>query len=76
MKSGLADVWVKSPQLQEMRRVIPGKLEGVCGRCIHCQTCLGACLANNYHRAKQFNAPYSFCAEAYKQGLFPVSRLV
>ena len=71
----LADVWIKSPKLKEMRRVIPGKFEGVCGRCIHRQTCLGACIANNYHQAKKFNAPYYFCDDAFNNGLFPDSRL-
>ena len=74
-KDDLAAVWTKSPKLKELRRLVPGKFEGVCGRCIHRQTCLGACIANNYHRKKKFNAPYYFCAEALKQGFFPVSRL-
>jgi SynChlorMet cassette radical SAM/SPASM protein ScmF len=72
----LADVWAKSPKLMELRRLVPDRFEGVCGRCIHRQACLGACIANNYHRAKKFNAPYYFCDEAFKQGLFPASRLL
>ena len=74
-KDDLAKVWAKSPKLKELRRVIPDKLEGVCGRCIHRQTCLGACVANNYHLKQKFNAPYYLCDEASKQGLFPASRL-
>jgi SynChlorMet cassette radical SAM/SPASM protein ScmF len=75
-KDDLAAVWTKSPKLKELRRVIPDKFEGVCGRCLHRQTCLGACVANNYHQAKNFNAPYYFCDEAFQRGLFPVSRLL
>lgn len=72
----LADVWVKSPKLKEMRRLVPDRFTGVCGRCLHRQTCLGACIANNYHQAKKFAASYFFCHQAHKQGLFPASRLV
>ncbi len=73
-KDDMASIWAKSPKLKELRRLIPAKFEGVCGRCIHRFTCLGACIANNYHRAKKFNAPYYFCDEALKRYLFPKSR--
>jgi SynChlorMet cassette radical SAM/SPASM protein ScmF len=71
----LAKVWAKASKLRELRRVIPDQFEGVCGRCIHKFTCLGACIANNYHLKKKFNSPYYFCDEALRQGLFPFSRL-
>ncbi len=74
-KDDLATVWAKSSKLKELRRVIPDQFEGVCGRCIHRFTCLGACVANNYHLKHKFNAPYYFCDEACKLGLFPSSRL-
>lgn len=74
-KDDLATVWAKSPKLRELRRIIPDKFEGVCGRCIHRQTCLGACVANNYHMKQKFNAPYYFCDEAVNQSLFPAPRL-
>jgi len=74
-KDDMGKVWARSPKLKELRRFIPGKFEGVCGRCIHRFTCLGACIANNYHLKQKFNAPYYFCDQAFKQGLFPISRL-
>jgi SynChlorMet cassette radical SAM/SPASM protein ScmF len=74
-KDHLAAVWSKSPKLREMRRLIPDQFEGICGHCLHKQTCLGACIANNYHSRKKFNAPYFFCDEAEKEKMFPASRL-
>ncbi len=74
-KDDLAKVWAKSAKLKELRRLIPDKFEGICSRCIHRFSCLGACVANNFHRAQKFNAPYYFCDEALKQGLFPLTRL-
>ncbi len=70
----LKAVWTSSPQLRKMRRLIPDKFEGICGRCLHRHTCLGSCIANNYHSGKKFNAPYFFCREAAEKGIFPSAR--
>lgn len=72
----LATVWTGSAKVKEMRRLVPDKFEGVCGRCLHRQTCLGACIANNYHAEKKFNAPYFFCSQAESEKIFPRSRLL
>ena len=72
----LATVWATSPKLEEMRRLVPGKFEGVCGRCLHRQTCLGSCIANNYHTGEKFNAPYFFCYQAESENVFPATRLL
>lgn len=71
----LSTIWTGSAKLKEMRRLVPAKFTGICGRCLHRQTCLGSCIANNYHSGKKFNAPYFFCREAEKEGFFPESRL-
>lgn len=70
----LKAVWTGSPQLKKMRRLVPDKFEGICGRCLHRQTCLGSCIANNYHTGKKFNSPYFFCREAAEKGIFPAAR--
>ena len=70
----LKAVWTGSPQLRRMRRLVPDKFEGICGRCLHRLTCLGSCIANNYHTGKKFNAPYFFCREAAEKGIFPSAR--
>lgn len=72
----LAEIWTRTGKLKEMRRLIPKKLEGVCGRCLHRQGCQGSCIANNYHAQNKFNSAYFFCHEAEKKNIFPKSRLL
>ncbi|MCJ7443026.1 MAG: SPASM domain-containing protein [Methanotrichaceae archaeon] len=71
----LEDVWLNSQKLQELRQGLPDRLEGVCGRCLMKNVCLGSCLAQNYYRDKRLWAPYWFCQEAEMAGLFPTSRI-
>jgi SynChlorMet cassette radical SAM/SPASM protein ScmF len=70
----LAEIWNRNPTLTLLRRQIPAELEGVCARCLHRDICLGNCIANNYHLAGKLNAPYSFCQQAWEQGIFPLAR--
>jgi SynChlorMet cassette radical SAM/SPASM protein ScmF len=70
----LRAVWSGSPGLTQLRALLPAQLEGVCGQCLHRDTCLGACVANNYHETGRLNAAYRFCAEADGLGVFPASR--
>ena len=72
----VADVWMSHPALIGLRQSVPADLEGICGRCIFRQRCLGMCVAENYHAARRLTAPYWFCHEADKAGLFPRSRLL
>lgn len=68
-------VWRVNPVLKELREGLPKKLEGVCGACLMKYRCLGSCLAQNYFRSGRLWAPYWFCEEAEKAGLFPTGRL-
>lgn len=70
----LQDVWTEAPGLKELRRLIPAELEGICGRCLFKDTCLGQCVANSYHAVKMLNSPYYFCHQAAEKGLFPPFR--
>jgi SynChlorMet cassette radical SAM/SPASM protein ScmF len=70
----LADVWNDSKVICELRKGLPRQLEGVCGKCSLNSICLGSCIAQNYYRRKNLWAPYWYCEEAEKQGLFPASR--
>jgi len=70
----LRAVWCESSGLARLRELVPSHLEGVCGACLHRHTCLGACVANNYHVAGRLNAAHHFCVEAEGSGLFPASR--
>lgn len=71
----LAEVWAAAPGLQELRRLVPGQFEGICGRCIHSDYCLGACVAENYNARGRLNAAHHFCQAAEALGLFPPGRL-
>lgn len=71
----LADVWADNPVLREIRAGIPGKLEGICGECVMKSLCLGSCVAQNYYATRDLFAPFWYCEEARKLGLFPASRL-
>jgi len=71
----LAEVWARSPLLRDLRRELPAALGGICGRCLMRDSCLGVCVANNYYLNHQLMAPFWFCAEAERLGLFPPSRI-
>ena len=72
----LGDIWNKSPVLLELREGLPQRIEGICSHCLMKGMCLGSCVAQNYYRSRSIWAPYWFCEEAYKQGLFPETRVL
>jgi SynChlorMet cassette radical SAM/SPASM protein ScmF len=71
----LEHVWTNTAVLQEIREDLPHRLEGICGRCLMKEICLGSCLAQNYYRRKSLWEPFWFCEEAYNRGFFPETRL-
>jgi SynChlorMet cassette radical SAM/SPASM protein ScmF len=74
-KDPLEEIWRGNAILKDLRQGLPGRLEGVCGRCLMKWRCLGACVAQNYYGKGSLWAPYWFCEQAEAAGLFPVSRL-
>jgi SynChlorMet cassette radical SAM/SPASM protein ScmF len=70
----LFKVWCYHPGLDHLRQVIPDSLEGICSDCIFKRSCLGTCVAQNYHSQKRLTAPYWFCDQAERTGLFPPNR--
>lgn len=71
----LEDVWNNNQVLNDIRKGLPSKLNGICGDCLMKDKCLGACVAMNYYRHKDLFAPQWYCEEAQKAGLFPESRI-
>ncbi len=71
----LNDVWNNSPILQELRKGLPDRLEGICGKCLLKEICLGSCIAQNYYLNKNLWAPFWYCHEASNKGLFSETRL-
>jgi SynChlorMet cassette radical SAM/SPASM protein ScmF len=70
----LAEVWAYSPGLVQLRKQVPGELEGICSVCLHRNVCKAYCVAGNYYTTGKLNAPNSFCMTADALGLFPASR--
>jgi SynChlorMet cassette radical SAM/SPASM protein ScmF len=75
-KDKIKDIWENHPVLKEIRQGVPKKMTGVCGRCIFMHYCLGKCRAEAYYESGSLLAPLSFCEIAYKEGLFPASRII
>ncbi len=70
----LAEVWRESTVLNELRRGLPHRLQGICGSCLMAERCLGSCIAQNYYSTRNLWAPYWFCEKADSLGIFPGSR--
>lgn len=74
-KDALEEVWRESTVLNEIRAGLPDRLTGVCRQCLLMPRCLGECLAQNYSRTRDLWAPYWYCEEAFRHGLFPSTRI-
>jgi radical SAM protein with 4Fe4S-binding SPASM domain len=72
----LDEVWNDDPQLQEVRRLLPAGLQGVCANCVARSACQGGCRAEAYEIYGSLTAPSPACQQLYEAGLFPVQRLV
>ncbi len=70
----LEQVWQRHPTLEALRQGLPERLGGVCASCLMRNSCLGSCVAQNYTSSGELFAPYWFCAQAERVGLFPESR--
>ncbi len=75
-RRSLAEILEKTELIRFIREEIPGKLEGICGRCMLKGMCLGKCIANTYYATGSFTSGNLFCEEAAGLGLFPETRLL
>jgi SynChlorMet cassette radical SAM/SPASM protein ScmF len=75
-KDSLETVWKENDVLEALREGLPDRMEGVCSRCLMKQRCRGSCVAQNYYSSGSLWAPYWFCDQAERAGLFPASRLI
>ena len=71
----LENVWNESPKIREIREGIPSRFKGICRECLMLRRCFGKCVAMNYYSNRDFWAPYWYCDQAFKKGLFPKSRM-
>ena len=74
-KDRLEDVWNNTRIIKELREGLPKELEGICGECLMKARCVGSCIAQNYYSSKNLWAPFWYCEEAKRKGLFPETRL-
>jgi len=71
----LKNVWEQNETLLFIREHMNERLEGVCGKCILKNICLGKCRAFSYYQTGSLTAPFAFCSQALELGLFPQTRL-
>jgi SynChlorMet cassette radical SAM/SPASM protein ScmF len=71
----MEDVWNDTPILSAIRKELPSRLGGICGRCLVRGACLGSCIAQNYYRCGDLFSGHWYCEMAYEAGLFPEERL-
>lgn len=71
----LSELWSSHPIIQKIRIGIPDLLESPCRECVMKHLCLGGCIAQNFNASQDLFAPFWYCEEAQKQGVFPESRL-
>ena len=67
----LKDIWHDSEILNLIRKDIPSGLQGICGECMFKNFCLGKCRAEAFYSKGDISAPFYFCDEADRLGLFP-----
>ncbi|MEW6574033.1 MAG: radical SAM protein [Bacillota bacterium] len=72
----IQSIWDNNPILQEIRRVVPRELEGVCSICIFKNYCQGRCRAVAFSHFGSLSAPVPICSYAYERGFFPKTRLI
>ncbi|MDM8525327.1 SynChlorMet cassette radical SAM/SPASM protein ScmF [Desulfococcaceae bacterium HSG8] len=74
-KDHLAGVWENARVIRELREGLPQRLNGICNDCMMKAICLGQCIAQNYYSSKNLWAPFWYCEDARKAGLFPETRI-
>lgn len=75
-KESVSAVWRYHPTLVALREKIPAGLQGICGRCIFRNVCLGKCVANTFHAIGNLYGAFAPCTEAEELGLFPEKYVV
>jgi radical SAM protein with 4Fe4S-binding SPASM domain len=72
----VSDIWANHSVILSIREDLPQNMKGICANCVHKETCLGLCAANNYHRTRDLTQSFEFCEQAYEKGLFPRTRMI
>jgi len=75
-ESSLAELWNNSPIMNDIRKINPTDLKGVCRKCVYRDYCAGGCRASAYNKYKDLTMPDPVCQTIYEAGLFPKDCLV
>lgn len=75
-RDNLRDVWINNNVLKGMREAMAKKFPGICGDCIHADSCLTHCAAHNFLDYGELIHPAKLCQELYESGQFPQSRRI
>lgn len=76
-EDSIAKVWMTHPVLKLIRARIPDQLQGICGRCIARNSCLGYCRINTEDiTVDTLLEPYPVCDKMEKQKSFPKTRII
>lgn len=70
-EKSLLEIWQKSKLLQELRKIDPSDLKGICKKCLYRDYCAGGCRAAAYINYRDFRMPDPVCQIVYESGLFP-----
>jgi SynChlorMet cassette radical SAM/SPASM protein ScmF len=69
-------IWRQNSTLQLLRtKIRSSDYSGICKSCIHVKQCLTWCPALNYQNTGELISPAWFCMQAYRDGIFPETRL-
>lgn len=74
--NSLKQIWEDNPVLNRIRENVPHNLKGICAKCKMKHYCLGKCMAHTYVASGDLLSGFPFCEEAYREGIFPLTRLV
>lgn len=72
--SSISTIW-EMEQLEPVKCSVVENLKGICKDCLMKVQCKGKCLAQNYYRTNDLFSGFWFCEDAFRKGVFPLSRL-
>ncbi len=73
-QEGIARIWREGRVFKDIRKKIPHQMQGICGKCLFKQHCLGFCRADALYSGQSLLVPNDLCQAVYQKGMFPVSR--
>lgn len=73
-EKGIARIWREGRVFKDIREKIPHQMQGICGKCLFKQHCLGFCRADALYSGQSLLDPNDLCQAVYRKGMFPESR--